>query len=87
MNLGKGIIKEISVSPLGVTLVGKNLVSKDLENQKVEVIMENGTSYTLTNSMHYEDNKQNNVKFIADNPIDVTQVKAIKINDSTIQVK
>lgn len=87
MNLGKGTIKEISVSPLGVTLVGKNLVSKDLENQKVEVIMENGTSYTLTNSMHYEDDKQNNVKFIADNPIDVTQVKAIKINDSTIQVK
>lgn len=82
-DFGTWSAKTISISPLGITLYGNG---KFNESQNIEVSAKmNDNSVQVFDSMFtFNDNEEIIAKFVSSLPLDPSQVKKIKINDTEI---
>ncbi|MCT4593843.1 MAG: DUF4179 domain-containing protein [Anaeromicrobium sp.] len=83
IKLGKGTINRVSISPLGVTLVGDENI--ELEKANVKVSMLDNKVEEFNSSTRFESDDEVKIKFISSKPLDISKVKSIKINDEILK--
>lgn len=83
LDFGTWQLKDISVSEIGVTLLG---TGKYDENQSPKIIinMSDGTMEEITSIYSFTNNKNIYLKAIADQPFDTTAIESISINGDVV---
>ncbi|WP_129600385.1 DUF4179 domain-containing protein [Anaerophilus nitritogenes] len=86
VQLDNGVINRICLSTMGITLLGRG-ESEDLDNITVSVNMIDGSVQTFDSMMSYSENKDMKIKFVSSEPLDISKVQSIMINDTIINLK
>lgn len=87
MDFGEFKVNKLSVSPIGVTLIGTGNISYRTKDISVLVKMLNGSVYTLNSSVTNNEKGKFLCKFISLEPIKVMNVKEVSINEKVVKLK
>ncbi len=87
MDFGELKVNKLSVSPIGVTLIGTGNMSDTTLDISVLVKMLNGSVYTLNSSVRNNENGKFTWKFMSLEPIKVMNVKEVSINGKVVELK
>ncbi|OPZ94128.1 MAG: hypothetical protein BWY74_00799 [Firmicutes bacterium ADurb.Bin419] len=87
MYFGEFKVNRLSVSPIGVTLIGTGNTSDTTKDISVLVKMLNGRVYTLNSSVKNNENGKFTWKFMSLEPIKVMNVKEVSINGKVVELK
>ncbi|HEY5561413.1 MAG TPA: DUF4179 domain-containing protein [Clostridiaceae bacterium] len=87
MNLGGIKINKVSVSPIGVTLIGTGNISDKAEDIRVSVKMINGSVLALNSAISYNGNGKVICKYMPLEPIKFANVKEVSINGKVVKLK
>ncbi len=87
MDFGEFKVNKLSVSPIGVTLIGTGNTSDTTKDISVLVKMLNGSVYTLNSSVRNNEKGKFICKFISLEPIKVMNVKEVSINEKVVELK
>ncbi|MPQ43569.1 DUF4179 domain-containing protein [Clostridium tarantellae] len=83
LELEKGAVKNIELSPLGVTLIGK-----DFNEEYIKLNMNDGTTEIIQYDVAHRDNinKSKECKYIPKLPIDISKVRSIDIAGNIVNL-
>ncbi|MCB2311326.1 DUF4179 domain-containing protein [Clostridium tagluense] len=85
MDLGGLKINKVSVSPIGISLIGTG--NKEANNINVSIKMINGEVMTLSSAISQNEDDEVSYKYMALEPIKVANVKEVSINGNIIKLK
>jgi hypothetical protein len=87
INLDGVIINKMSVSPIGVTLIGTVYKKANAEDIRVSVNLTNENVLTLKSAIRQSENGKIISKYMPLEPIKLVNVKEITINDNIVELK
>ena len=79
-------INSVSVSPMGVTLVGKGKI-EDLQGRNPSITMTDGSGKTFYESRSYMENDEFRLKFLFHTPLDISKVESVTIDGQVIDLR
>ena len=86
LDFGTWQLKDISVSEIGVTLLGTGRYD-DSQSPKIFINMSDGTIEEITFISSFTNNENIYLKALADQPFDTTMIESISINSNVIKLE
>lgn len=87
MDFGEFKVNKLSLSPIGVTLMGTGDMTNTANDISVSVKMENGSVYTLNSSVRNSENGKFTWKFMTLEPFKTKDIKEVSINGKIVKLK
>ncbi|EEG78617.1 DUF4179 domain-containing protein [Dethiobacter alkaliphilus] len=84
IELNSWTANSVSVSPMGVTLVGSG-EGDELDKIKISANLIDGSKHTFDSTRVYRENNMTRAKFTSSSPLDISKLESVSINEHVVK--